>query len=82
MVLIPKKDAKEIREKAKFNVEEIEEIEKETKHDVMAYINNVSSSIGESARYFHHGVTSSDIIDTSFSIQLKQSAEIIIDELE
>jgi adenylosuccinate lyase len=79
--IIPKKAAKQIREKAKFNVKEIEEIEKETKHDVVAYINNVSSYIGESARYFHHGVTSSDIIDTSFSIQLKQSAEIIINEL-
>jgi len=78
---IPKKDAKNIIEKAKFNVQEIEEIEKETKHDVIAYINNVSRYIGESAKYFHHGVTSSDIIDTAFSLQLKQSSEIIIEEL-
>ena len=80
--VIPKKDAKEIRNKAKFNVKEIELIENKTKHDFIAYINNVSSYIGESAKYFHHGVTSSDIIDTSFSIQLKQSAEIIIKELK
>lgn len=80
--VIPKKAAKEIRNKVKFNVKEIELIENKTKHDFIAYINNVSSYIGESAKYFHHGVTSSDIIDTSFSIQLKQSAEIIIKELK
>lgn len=79
---IPKFDAIEIKKKAKFNVEKINEIEKETKHDVVAYINNVSSYIGDSSKYFHHGVTSSDIIDTSFSIQLKQSSEIIIKQLK
>ena len=57
-------------------------MELKTKHDVIAYINNVSSYIGESSKYFHHGVTSSDIIDTAFSIQLKQSAEIIIEQLQ
>ncbi len=75
--VIPKQAAKEIRNKAKFNVKEIEKIEKETKHDVVAYINNVSKYIGESSKYFHFGVTSSDIIDTSFSVQLKQTSEII-----
>ena len=79
--VIPKKAAKEIKNKAKFSVKEIELIEKETKHDFIAYIDNVSSYIGESAKYFHHGVTSSDIIDTSFSVQLRQSANIIIKEL-
>ena len=80
--IIPKEAAEDIRKNAKFNVEEINEIEKETKHDVIAYINNVSNYIGENSKYFHHGVTSSDIIDTSFSIQLKQSSEIIIDQLK
>ena len=75
--VIPKKAAKEIRNKAKFNIKEIEKIEKETKHDVVAYINNVSKYIGDSSKYFHFGVTSSDIIDTSFSVQLKQTSEII-----
>ena len=79
--IIPKKAAQDIIKKARFNVEEIELIEKETKHDVIAYINNVSNYIGDSAKYFHHGITSSDIIDTSFSIQLKQSTEIIINQL-
>ena len=75
--VIPKKAAKEIKNKAKFNIKEIEKIEKETKHDVVAYINNVSKYIGDSSKYFHFGVTSSDIIDTSFSLQLKQTSEII-----
>ena len=79
---IPKDAAIEIKKNAKFNVKEIIEIEKETKHDVVAYINNVSSYIGDSSKYFHHGVTSSDIVDTSFSIQLKQSSGIIITQLK
>ena len=79
---IPKQASIDIRSNAKFNVQEIEEIEKKTKHDVIAYINNVSSYIGESSVYFHHGVTSSDIIDTGFSIQLKQTGEIIVKQLK
>ena len=75
--VIPGKAARDIRNKAKFNVKEIEKIEIQTKHDVVAYINNVSKYIGPSSKYFHFGVTSSDIIDTSFSVQLKQSGEII-----
>ena len=70
--IIPKKSSIDIRKKAKFDVKQINKIEKKTKHDVIAYIENVSSYIGESSKYFHYGVTSSDIIDTGFSIQLQQ----------
>ena len=80
--LIPKEAGKDIIEKSSFNIKEIETIEKETKHDFIAFITNVSNYIGENAKYFHHGLTSSDIIDTAFSIQLKQSSELIIDDLE
>ena len=80
--IIPKIAAKEIRKKAKFNVDEINELEKQTRHDVNAYIDNVSKYIGKQSKYFHHGVTSSDIIDTGFSIQLKQTGEIISKELK
>lgn len=80
--VIPKIAAKEIRRKAKFNVNEIDKLEKQTKHDVNAYIDNVSKYIGKQSKYFHHGVTSSDIIDTGFSIQLKQTGEIISKELK
>ena len=80
--VIPKIASKEIRRKAKFNVDEINKLEKKTKHDVNAYIDNVSKYIGQYSKYFHHGVTSSDIIDTGFSIQLKQTGEIIKKELK
>ncbi len=80
--VIPKIAAKEIRNKSKFKVLEINELEKKTKHDFNAYIDNVSKYIGKQSKYFHHGVTSSDIIDTGFSIQLKQTAEIISKELK
>ena len=80
--VIPKIASKEIRKKAKFNVDEINKIEKQTKHDVNAYIDNVSKYIGKYSKYFHHGVTSSDIIDTGFSVQLKQTGEIIKKELK
>ena len=80
--VIPKIAAKEIRRKAKFNVNEINKLEKQTRHDVNAYIDNVSKYIGKQSKYFHHGVTSSDVIDTGFSIQLKQTGEIISKELK
>ena len=80
--VIPKFSAKEIRKKAKFNVKEINKLEKDTKHDVVAYIDNVSKYIGEQSKFFHYGVTSSDIIDTGFSIQLKQTGEIIRKQLK
>ena len=79
--VIPKIAAKEIKKRAKFNVNEINKLEKQTKHDVNAYIDNVSKYIGKQSKYFHHGVTSSDIIDTGFSIQLKQTGEIIHKQL-
>ena len=79
---IPKQAAKDIRKKAKFNINQINNIEKKTHHDVIAYIENVSSYIGENSKYFHYGITSSDIIDTAFSIQLKQSSQIIIKQLK
>ncbi len=75
--IIPKKAANDIKKNAKFNVKEIEKLESKTKHDVVAYIDNVSKYIGLSSKYFHFGVTSSDIIDTAFSIQLKQTGAII-----
>ena len=80
--IIPKEASQQIRKKIKFNVNEIQKIEKITKHDVVAYIENVSSYLGESSKYFHYGITSSDIIDTGFSIQLKQSAELIIKDIK
>jgi adenylosuccinate lyase len=80
--VIPAGVSAKIRSKAKFEVERINEIEKKVHHDVIAFLTNVGEHVGEEARHIHRGVTSSDIIDTGFSLQLKQAADIIIADLD
>ena len=79
---ITKKDFLNIKKKAKIDVKDIEKLDKKTNHEVIAFLNSISKKIGNSSRYVHQGITSSDIIDTAFSIQLKQSTEIIIEDLK
>ena len=79
---IPDSALKNIKKKAKFDEHRIDEIEKEVKHDVIAFLTNLAENIGEDARFIHQGVTSSDILDTCLSIQIKQSLKIIISELK
>lgn len=79
---IPKEAAKNIREKANFDVARIKEIEKTTNHDVIAFLTNVGEYIGADARYLHLGLTSSDVKDTALALMMKRSAEIILDDLE
>jgi adenylosuccinate lyase len=79
---IPKKDAAEIRKKARFSIPEILEIEKRTNHDVIAFLENVASSVGPAARWIHQGLTSSDILDTTLSLQLTESSNILADDLK
>lgn len=79
---IPKSAYEEIRDKVRFKVERIHEIEKETHHDMIAFITSVRESLSkEAARYFHFGVTSYDIEDPAFSLLLKEAAYIIIDDI-
>lgn len=78
---IPAEDFREIKEKATFNIHRIEEIEKVTKHDVLAFLTNVGESIGPLSRYFHYGLTSSDILDTSLALLLKEASEIILQDI-
>ena len=78
---IPPDAAKEISEKADFDVRRIDEIERETKHDVIAFLTSVAESVGESSRYVHQGLTSSDILDTSLALLLKQAADILLEDL-
>src|SRR3989338_1857744 len=78
---IPKDALLKIKEKAKFNINRIEEIDKEVHHDVIAFLTCLTESIGPEGRYLHMGMTSSDLIDTSFAILLKQSGEKISDGL-
>ena len=79
---IPKGTTSKIKKKAKFKVKEIEQIEKKTKHDVIAFLTNVAKYVGPESRFIHKGLTSSDILDTSFSIQLSQASHIIKKGLE
>ncbi|MEO2044693.1 MAG: adenylosuccinate lyase [Nitrospinaceae bacterium] len=78
---IPKAALKDIQTKSCFDVERIDEIEREVKHDVIAFLTCVAENVGESARYMHMGMTSSDVLDTALAVQLKQSADLILKEL-
>ena len=81
--LIPDKNFQSIKDSAGFNIERIEEIEAEVKHDVIAFLTNVNETVGtENAKYIHMGLTSSDVIDTAFALQIKKSSEIISEDLD
>ena len=73
---------KEIRSNAKFDESRITEIEKEVKHDVIAFLTSVNEFVGDSGRYIHVGMTSSDVLDTGLSLQLKDSCELLLEEIE
>ncbi len=75
--LIPKLAAQEIRAKGKFDLKRIEEIESKTRHQFIAFLSNVSENIGDASRYLHQGMTSTDVLDTAFSAQLKAAADIL-----
>ena len=79
--LIPESDARVVRERARFSTSEILEIEKRTHHDVIAFLENVSASVGPEARWMHQGLTSSDILDTSLGVQLCLAADILLDDI-
>ena len=79
---IPEAAAKAVWERGKFEVERIDEIEREVKHDVIAFLTNLAEHVGDEARFVHQGMTSSDVLDTCLSVQLMQAADIIIEDLE
>lgn len=78
----PKKDIDELKKKAKFDLKRIDEIEAEVRHDVIAFLTCVNESLGELAKYMHVGMTSSDVIDTAFALQIQDSGKIIIRDLD
>lgn len=80
--IIPKQAAVDIRKKGKFKVEEIDEIEKTTRHDVIAFVTNVASYVGKNGRYVHYGLTSSDALDTALSLQIKQASQLILKDIK
>ncbi len=79
---MPEAALKEIRLNAKFEESRIKEIEKEVKHDVIAFLTNINEHVGDSGRYIHVGMTSSDVLDTGLSLQLKDSCELLLEEIE
>ena len=79
--VIPREAAKAIWERGTFQIERIDEIEKETKHDVIAFLTNLAENIGDEARFVHQGMTSSDVLDTCFSIQLAQASDILLADI-
>ena len=80
--LVSEEALENIKKKAAFSVGRILEIEEETKHDVIAFLTNVAEHVGPDSRYIHLGLTSSDILDTSFALLLKQAMDIIVQDLQ
>lgn len=80
--VIPAEAAREVWEKGRFEVARIDEIERETKHDVIAFLTNLAEHVGPSARFVHQGMTSSDVLDTCFNVQLVRAADILLADLD
>ena len=80
--IIPKGVSKIVRKKAKINPKRILEIENKVKHDVIAFLTSITEKVGKEAKYLHKGMTSSDVLDTCFNLQLKQSGEILIKDID
>src|SRR5882724_9396581 len=80
--LIPKEAAKAVWERGRFEVARIDEIERETHHDVIAFLTNLAEHIGPEARFIHQGMTSSDVLDTCLAVQLKEAADLLIADVD
>jgi len=79
--MIPQKSLDNIKKKASVSIDRILEIEETVKHDIIAFLTNVEESVGPDARFIHLGLTSSDILDTAFALQLREAMLIIIDDV-
>jgi len=79
---IPAEDLWRIREKAAFDVDRIQEIERETQHDVIAFLTNVAEHVGPSSRFIHEGLTSSDVLDTAMALLLKEASDLLLQDLD
>ena len=80
--IIPKGISKKVRSKAKINEKRILQIEEKVKHDVIAFLTSITEKVGKEARYLHKGMTSSDVLDTCFNLQLKQSGQILLKDID
>jgi adenylosuccinate lyase len=80
--IIPKGVVKKVRSKAKINPKRILQIEEKVKHDIIAFLTSITEKVGKKARYLHKGMTSSDVLDTCFNLQLKQSGKILLKDID
>ena len=80
--VIPKEAAKAVWERGRFEIERIDEIERETRHDVIAFLTNLAEHVGPEARFIHQGMTSSDVLDTCLAVQLARAADILLASLD
>ena len=80
--IIPKGVVKKVRSRAKINPKRILQIETKVKHDIIAFLTSITEKVGKEARYLHKGMTSSDVLDTCFNLQLKQSGEILLKDID
>lgn len=79
---VPESAINTVKEKAVINVARIDEIEKITKHDVISFLTSITEVVGEDGRFLHMGMTSSDVLDTSFAVLLKEAADILLDDID
>lgn len=80
--IIPRAAAKSITQKSKFNAKRIGEIEKETKHDVIAFVSNLAENVGPHGKFIHYGMTSSDVLDTAFSLQVREAGVVLMKSID
>ncbi len=80
--VIPKGISRKVKKNAKINVKRILQIEEKVKHDVIAFLTSITEKVGKDAKYLHKGMTSSDVLDTCFNLQLKQSGEILLKDID
>jgi len=80
--VIPKEAARAVREAGAFDIERIDEIERETKHDVIAFLTELAEHVGDEARFVHQGMTSSDVLDTCLAAQMAQATDILLDDMD
>ena len=80
--VIPESAAKAVWERGRFEIERIDEIERETRHDVIAFLTNLAEHIGPEARFLHQGMTSSDVLDTCLAVQLTQAGDLLLQDLD
>ena len=80
--IIPKGVVKKVKSKAKINPKRILQIEEKVKHDIIAFLTSITEKAGKEAKYLHKGMTSSDVLDTCFNLQLKQSGKILLDDID